>query len=78
MALDAKVKRALNDFHKTQPALNIDGQPNGHRGIMLGDLLDALFVAVEILTAKLDLDIGVADENYADIGVNDDESVKLG
>lgn len=41
MALDPKVKQLLNDFSKSQPALNLEGKPAAESGIPLGDLIDA-------------------------------------
>lgn len=78
MALDAKTKAALNAFHKTQPALNIDGLPSTKRGILLGDLIDALMKDVEMLAAKLDVDTGVTDEDYHVIPDTNDVVPKLG
>lgn len=40
MALDPKVKKLLNDFSKSQPALQLTGEPAATAGIQLGDLLE--------------------------------------
>ena len=41
MALDPKIKKALNDFALQQPALNIPGVPYPQSAIKLGDLIEA-------------------------------------
>lgn len=41
MALDPKIKQLLNDFSKSQPALNLPGEPADASGVLLGDLIDA-------------------------------------
>lgn len=41
MALDAKVQKLLNDFSKSQPALNLKGVPAAKSGVKLGDLIAA-------------------------------------
>jgi len=40
MALDPKVKKLLNDFSKSQPALQLVGEPAATAGVQLGDLLE--------------------------------------
>jgi hypothetical protein len=39
--MDATIKKLLNDFSKSQPALNLPGVPAAVSGIQLGDLIDA-------------------------------------
>lgn len=39
--LSPEVKKLLNDFSKSQPALNLPGVPAPEAGIQLGDLLEA-------------------------------------
>jgi hypothetical protein len=78
MALDAKIKKALNDFHKSQPALNIDGLPSGKRGIMLGDIIDNIMEDLIKISAKMDLDVGIADTNYEAAVVENDTTGFLG
>lgn len=41
MALDPKTKQLLNDFSKSQPALNQPGEPADSSGVLLGDLIEA-------------------------------------
>lgn len=41
MALDPKVQKLLNDFSKSQPALNLAGVPASKSGVKLGDLIAA-------------------------------------
>ena len=41
MALDPKIKKALNDFALQQPALNLAGVPYPQSAIRLGDLIEA-------------------------------------
>jgi hypothetical protein len=39
--LTPEVKKLLNDFSKSQPALNLPGLPADQSGIKLGDLIEA-------------------------------------
>jgi len=39
--LSPEVKKLLNDFSKSQPALNLPGLPADQAGIKLGDLIEA-------------------------------------
>lgn len=39
--LTPEVKKLLNDFSKSQPALNLPGLPADQAGIKLGDLIEA-------------------------------------
>lgn len=39
--LTPEVKKLLNDFSKSQPALNLPGRPADQAGIKLGDLIEA-------------------------------------
>jgi S1-C subfamily serine protease len=39
--LTPEVKKLLNDFSKSQPALNLPGLPADKSGIKLGDLIEA-------------------------------------
>jgi len=41
VALDPKIKKALNDFALQQPALNLPGVPYPQSAIKLGDLIEA-------------------------------------
>jgi hypothetical protein len=71
MALDPRIKKALNEFHKTQPALNLSDMPVGQRGILLGDIIDELYNDMAVIAAKLDSDTGVADEDYVEVSTED-------
>lgn len=39
--LTPEVKKLLNDFSKSQPALNLPGLPADQSGVKLGDLIEA-------------------------------------
>lgn len=78
MALDPRIKKALNEFHKSQPALNIDGLPAGKRGILLGDILEDIISDIKTLAAKLDVDSGVAKTDYAATAAANDPASELG
>lgn len=51
MALDAKTKQLLNDFSKSQIALNDISKPAATSGIQLGDLID------EAMNAQIEADL---------------------
>ena len=65
MALDPKVKQLLNDFAKSQPALNLEGEPANESGILLGDLIDAggnpVAAAVAALASSTSANLAGAD-----------------
>ena len=78
MALDPRIKKALNDFHKSQPALNVSEMPFEHRGIMLGDIIDEMMANIAVLAAKLDVDTGVTSTDYTAESVGNDDPDQLG
>jgi hypothetical protein len=51
MALDAKVKKLLNDFSKSQPALNETGKPAAISGLKIGDLIEEAMDAADSAAA---------------------------
>jgi hypothetical protein len=51
--MDPVVKKLLNDFHKTQPALNIPGKPFPEGGVKLGDLIASLEATVAAQAALI-------------------------
>lgn len=72
MPLNPVLVKIFNAFADSQPGLQIPGAPAGDSSNpKLGDLLaadfarqDAEIAALKALTAKLDLDSGVTDEDY--------------
>lgn len=79
MALDPRIKQALNDFHKTQPALNLSDLPYGQRGILLGDILDEIIANVAKVAQKLDLELSLTANDYeAESTGNDSQTTELG
>jgi hypothetical protein len=46
--MDAVTKKLLNDFCKTQPALNVPGTPAAVAGIQLGDLIESAQSGVKL------------------------------
>jgi hypothetical protein len=71
MALDSRIKKALNDLSRTQPAMRVAGAP-GEQRILLGDILDEMISNTETVAKKLDLDTGVTDTDFEALSTGDD------
>jgi hypothetical protein len=48
MKLLANIKTLLNDFSKSQPALNVPGLPADKSGIKMGDLFDSAMASLKV------------------------------
>lgn len=58
--LTPEVKKLLNDFSKSQPALNLPGLPADQAGIKLGDLIEAAAAGEEADQASAIADLEAA------------------